>query len=194
DAVVLTKDADVGDIVTPIGAAVNAKAAVVTIADMNSLEVEADVSESNLQQVHVGQPSMIQLDALPEARFRGAVSTIVPTADRSKGTVLVKVRFIDKDARILPEMSAKVAFLSREVARDEEKPRLALSPAAIRDHNGEKIVFLIKDARVVETPVTVGPAIGDMMEVLAGVNAGDKIVIKPLDRLKNGDKVKVAEK
>ncbi|MGO9612279.1 MAG: efflux RND transporter periplasmic adaptor subunit [Dissulfurispiraceae bacterium] len=194
DAVVLTKDADVGDIITPLGAAANAKAAVVTLADMNSLEVEADVSESNLQLVKIGQPCELQLDALPEARFRGAVHMIVPTADRSKATVMVKVRFIDKDARILPEMSAKVAFLSREVAPDEEKPRLALNPAAIRDHNGGKIVFLIKDARAVETPVTVGPAIGDMMEVLAGVKAGDKIVIKPLDRLKNGDKIKVAEK
>ncbi len=78
NAVVLTKDADVGDIVTPIGAAVNAKAAVVTIADMGSLEVEADVSESNLQQVKVGQPAVIQLDALPESRFRGEVSTDCP--------------------------------------------------------------------------------------------------------------------
>src|SRR5208283_1567466 len=194
DAVVLTKDADIGDIITPLGAAANAKAAVVTLADMNSLEVEADVSESNLQLVKIDQPCEVQLDALPETRFRGAVHMIVPTADRSKATVMVKVRFIDKDARILPEMSAKVAFLSREVTRDEERPRLALNPAAIRNHNGGTMVLLLKDSRVVETPVTVGPAIGDMMIVLAGVKAGDKIVIKPLDRLKNGDKVKVAEK
>lgn len=112
DAVVLTKDADVGDIVTPLGAAANAKASVVTIADMSSLEVEADVSESNLSQVRPGQPCEIQLDALPEQRFRGEIHMIVPTADRSKATVMVKVRFIDKDSRILPEMSAKVAFLS----------------------------------------------------------------------------------
>src|SRR6185369_11157410 len=107
DAVVLTKNADVGDIITPLGAAANAKAAVFTIADMGSLRVEADVSESNLGLVKNGQPCEITLDALPNIRFRGAVHTIVPTADRSKATVLVKVRFIDKDKRVMPEMSAK---------------------------------------------------------------------------------------
>ena len=121
DAVVLTKNADVGDIVTPIGAAANAKAAVVTIADMDSLRVEADVSESNLEKVKVGQPCEIQLDALPETRFPGQVHMIVPTADRSKATVMVKVRFLDPDPRILPEMSAKVAFLSRSVNPEEQR-------------------------------------------------------------------------
>ena len=81
---VLTKNADIGDIVTPIGASINAQAAVVTIADMNSLEVEADVSEANLELVYKGQPCEIQLDALPGKRFRGEVSVIVPTADRTK--------------------------------------------------------------------------------------------------------------
>ena len=115
DAVVLTKNADIGDIITPLGAAANAKAAVVTIADMNSLQVEADVSESNLEQVKAGQPCEIQLDALPDKRFRGEVHMVIPTADRSKATVMVKVRFLDSDPRILPEMSAKVAFLSKPV-------------------------------------------------------------------------------
>ncbi len=96
DAVVLTKNADVGDIVTPIGAAAEAKAAVVTIADMDSLQVEVDVSESNIGVVKMGQPCEIQLDALPESRFRGEVHMVVPTADRTKATVMVKVRFIDK--------------------------------------------------------------------------------------------------
>jgi RND family efflux transporter MFP subunit len=194
DAVVLTKNADVGDIITPFGAAANAKAAVVTIADMNSLQVEADVSESDLGQVKLGQPCEIQLDALPESRFRGEVHMIVPTADRSKATVMVKVRFLDKDPRILPEMSAKVAFLERPVTADEQKPRTALNPAAVLDRKGKKAVFLIKDERAVETPVTLGPPIGDMVEVLGGVKAGEKIVLKPLNKVKGGDKVKVAEK
>jgi RND family efflux transporter MFP subunit len=113
DAVVLTKNADVGDIITPFGAAANAKAAVVSIADLSSLQVEVDVSEANISSVSVGQPCDILLDALPEKRFRGVVDTIVPTVDRSKATVLVKVRFRERDTRILPEMSAKVGFLSR---------------------------------------------------------------------------------
>jgi RND family efflux transporter MFP subunit len=194
DAVVLTKDADVGDIVTPLGAAANAKAAVVTIADMNSLEVEADVSESNLGQIRPGQPCEIQLDALPERRFRGEIHMIVPTADRSKATVMVKVRFIDKDSRILPEMSAKVAFLARLAKLDERKPRTALHQTALMNRKNGKVVFLVKDDRVVETPVNLGRPMGDMVEVLGGVKVGDRVVLNPADGLKNGSKIKIEEK
>lgn len=194
DAVVLTKDADVGDIVTPIGAAVNAKAAVVTMADMGSLQVEADVSESNLGKVKVGQPCEIQLDALPETRFSGTVHMIVPTADRSKATVLVKVRFNDRDNRILPEMSARVAFLQRDVKPDEKRPRTAINPAALVKRGNRDVVYLVKGDRVVETPVTAGIHIGDLVEILTGAKAGDKVVMKPLERLKDGTRIKTAEK
>jgi len=194
DAVVLTKNADVGDIVSPLSASANAKAAVVTIADMDSLQVEVDVSESNLQQVKIGQPCEIQLDAFPDSRFRGMVHMIVPTADRTKATVMVKVRFMDKDNRILPEMSAKVAFLSREVREDEKKPRTALNPAAIMERNGNKSVYLIKENRVVETVVTLGEKLGDTVEVLSGVKAGDRVVLKPLEKMRNGSRIKIAEK
>ena len=194
DAVVLTKNADIGDIVTPLGAAANAKAAVVTIADMDSLQVEVDVSESSLNQVKTGQPCEILLDAFPDSRFRGVVHMIVPTADRTKATVLVKIRFIDKDSRILPEMSAKAAFLSREVASDEQKARTAVNPAALIDRNGNKAVFLIKENRVVETPVTVGEKLGDMVEILSGVKSGDRVALRPLNKMKNGLRIKVAEK
>ena len=194
DAVVLTKDADVGDVVTPLGAAANAKAAVVTIADMSSLEVEADVSESNLSQIRLGQPCEIQLDALPELRFRGEIHIVVPTADRSKATVMVKVRFIDKDNRILPEMSAKVAFLSRQVKPEEQKPITAINRFALISHASRSIVFLIQGDRVVETQITLGAELGDMIEVLDGVKAGDRLVMKPPKRLKNDSRIKIAEK
>jgi RND family efflux transporter MFP subunit len=194
DAVVLTKDADVGDIVTPLGAAANAKAAVVTIADMSSLEVEADVSESNLSRVRLRQPCEIQLDALPDQRFRGEIHMIVPTADRSKATVMVKVRFIDKNSRILPEMSAKVAFLSRLVKAEEEKPRTALHQTALVNRKDRKAVFVVKEDRVVETSVNLGSPMGDMVEVLGGVKVGDRVVLNPSDRLKNGSKIKIEEK
>ncbi len=194
DAIVLTKNADIGDIVTPIGAAANAKAAVVTIADMSSLEVETDVSESNLGQIKPGQPCEIQLDALPKARFRGAVHMIVPTADRTKATVMVKIRFVDKDPRILPEMSAKVAFLSRPVTPEDQKPRTALSQAALVNWRDKKAVFVLKDKKVIETPVTLGVQIGDMVEVLEGVRAGEQVVLDPSSRLRNGAAIKVAEK
>ncbi len=190
----LTKNADIGDIVTPIGAAANAKAAVVTIADMNSLQAEVDVSESNIHLAKIGQPCEIQLDALPDSRFRGEVHMIVPTADRTKATVMVKVRIIDKDSRILPEMSVKVAFLSREVKSHEQKPRTAIYQTALVTRDGKNIVFLIKENRAVETPITVGTKLGDMIEVLNGVKAGDRVVLKPLEKIKNGSRIKVAEK
>ena len=194
NAVVLTKSADVGDIITPIGAAANAKAAVVTVADMGSLKVEADVSEANLELVRVGQPCVIQLDALPESRFRGRVHMIVPTADRSKATVLVKVGFVDEDARILPEMSAKVAFLSRPPTAAEESPRTAVARSAVVKRDNRTVVFAIRQGRAVETPVTVGGALGDMVEVRTGVKAGEQVVVNPPGRLRDGSRVSIAVK
>jgi RND family efflux transporter MFP subunit len=189
DAVVLTKDADVGDIVTPLGAAANAKAAVVTIADMSSLQVEADVSESNLEKAKVGQPCEIQLDALPDTRFRGVVHMIVPTADRSKASVMVKVRFLDKDPRILPEMSARVAFLERLVTKKEEEPITAINPAALVTRKETMMVYAVKNDTIVETPIKTGEKLGDLIEILEGLKPGDKVVLNPPKKLKNGSKI-----
>lgn len=193
DAIVLTKNADIGDIVTPIGAAANAKAAVVTIADLSSLQVEADVSESNLKAIKVGQPTEIQLDAIPDVRFKGAIHMIVPTADRTKATVMVKVKFLNIDSRVLPEMSAKVAFLSREVSSDEQKPRLAVSHKALKQRNGIATVFRVKGSRVDEVKVKTGPQLGEMIEISDGLKAGEKIVINPPGNLRNGSKIKLAQ-
>ena len=110
DGTVLTKNADEGEIVAPFGSASNAKAAVVSLADMQSLQVEADVSEANFLKIHLGQPAAITLDSFPEKQYRGETVKIVPTVDRAKATVLVKIRFLDQDQRVIPEMSAKVAF------------------------------------------------------------------------------------
>jgi len=193
DAVVLTKNADVGDIITPLGAAANAKAAVVTIADPASLQVEADVSESSLALVKKGQPCEITLDALPGMRFRGVIHMIVPTADRSKASVLVKVRFVDTDSRILPEMSAKVAFLEHEAGKSDQQPRIAVNPAAVVKSGGREGVYLIKGERVVFVPVSTGTKLGDLVEV-SGVKSGDRVALKPLDRLKDGVRIALPEK
>ena len=194
DAVVLTKNADVGDIITPLGAAANARASVVTIADMGSLQVEADVSESNLGKIRVEQPCEISLDAFPEDRFRGVVHMIVPTADRSKATVLVKVRFVDTDHRVLPEMSAMVAFLSKPLPAAEREPKTAVCPSAVVSRKGRKVVFMLQGDRVVETPVAIGSTVGDFLEIRKGAKAGDKVVLKPPEKLKDGMKVRIAEK
>jgi RND family efflux transporter MFP subunit len=193
DAVVLTKNADIGDIVTPLGAAANAKSAVVTIADMASLQVETDVSESSIEKLKPGQPCEIQLDAFPDTRFSGTIYMIVPTADRSKATVMVKVRFNTIDSRILPEMSAKIAFLSREVKKEEEKSRTAVSPKAIIDDGGKKFLFVVKQNRVKLTQVTVGAPFGDMVEILGGAVSGDKVVLSPPKNLKDNARIKIAE-
>ncbi len=193
DGVVLTKNADVGDIVTPLGASSTSKAAVVTLADMDSLQVEVDVSETSITLIKVGQPCDIQLDALSDKRFRGAVHAIVPTVDRAKATVLVKVRFLDKDARMLPDMSAKVSFLSRELKSEELQARLAVSQSALVRVNEKNIVYLLSDNKVRETDVTTGGKLGDFQEVTAGLKPGDRVVLKPKG-LKDGAKIKVAER
>lgn len=194
DAVVLTKNADVGDIVTPLGAAANAKASVVTIADMSSLQVEVDVSESNLALVKVGQPCEIRLDALPERRFNGVVHTVVPTADRSKASVLVKVRFVERIDKVLPEMSAKVAFLERPVKSGENRPRIAVNPAAVVSRGGRQVLFVVKGDQAVETEIRSAGRIGDMLELLSGVSSGEKVVLQPPERLKNGSRVRIGGK
>ncbi len=194
DGVVLTKSANIGDVVTPFSSALNAKGAVVTMADMDTLEVEADVSESNLHKVKLEQPCEIQLDALPAARFRGIVQRIVPTVDRSKATVLVKVRFIDHDPNVLPEMSAKIAFLEKEMPVDQRTSRTVIQPDAIVQRNNRNVVFLIKEGEAVEIPIEIGLEIGDMIEVLKGPEPGDKIVLRPGEDLDNGDMVKTIVK
>ena len=189
DGVVLTKNADVGDIVTPLGAAANAKASVVTIADMLSLLVETDVSESNVAKVKAGAPCEIQLDALPGERFPAFVHMIVPTADRTKASVLVKVKFQKLDPRILPEMSAKVAFLSRELAEAERTPRLAVPAAAVAERGGRKVVFQVTDGVASAVAVETGGAIGDFLELSSGPKAGERVVLNPPASLKSGARV-----
>ncbi|HOC46058.1 MAG: efflux RND transporter periplasmic adaptor subunit [Syntrophorhabdaceae bacterium] len=193
NGVVLTKNADIGDIVTPIGAASTAKAAVVTLADLSTLKVEADVSESNLGKLKLGEPCQIQLDAIPDERFDGTVHMIVPTADRTKATVMVKVSFTRLDPRILPEMSAKVAFLSREVSESEKISRLAVNRKAVVEKNGRKYIFVVRQGRAVLTEVTTRDTFGDMIEIKSGAASGDKVVLNPLSRLSNGSRVKINE-
>lgn len=190
DAVVLTKNADVGDIVTPIGAASEAKAAVVSIADTDSFQAEADVSENNISMVKLGQPCEIVLDAIPGVRMKGKVHMIVPTVDRSKASIMVKVAFAEKDSRMYPNMSAKVSFLSRELSNAEEKPRVAVNSSAIVKNS----VFLIQGDKAVEKRVRTGETMGDMIEVKEGLQPGDKVVMKPPQTLKDGAKIRIEEK
>jgi len=194
DGVVLTKSADVGDVVTPFSSAMDAKGAVVTMADMTTLEVEADVSESNLARVRPGQPVEIQLDALPDRRFRGVVARTVPTVDRAKATVMTKIRFVDIDARVLPEMSAKAIFLEREVSEAERAPRTAVQAAALTKRAGADVAFVVVDGRARVRPVRTGVAMADLVEVVTGLSPGDKVVLRPGPRLVDGAAVRPAQR
>lgn len=191
DGVVLTKSANVGDNITPFSQAADTKGAVVTIADMDTLEVEADVAESSLGRIRAGQPCEIQLDAVPGHRFPGVVNRIVPTVDRAKATVLVKIRFLERDGRVLPDMSAKVAFLEREVGAAERAPVTVVPRQAIVGRDGGTAVFVAAGGRAVRTPVETGRTIGDAVEV-RGVQPGDRVIVKPLDRVSDGARVRTA--
>ncbi len=195
DGVVLVKNANVGDMITPFSSATGTSGAVVTMADMATLEVEADVSESNVARIKPEQPVEITLDALPEMRFRGNVSRIVPTVDRAKATVMTKIRFEMLDARILPEMSAKVSFLSRPASNEDQKPVIAVNPKAIVERDGKKTVFRLVADTVEAVPVTLGRKIGDLQEVGGeGLKSGQRVVLNPVETLKAGAKVVVSAK
>lgn len=196
DGVVLVKNANVGDIITPMSSAAGAQGAVVTMADMGTLEVEADVSEGNLSKTKVDQPVEITLDALPTMRFRGHVSGIVPTVDRAKATVMTKIRFDQLDARILPEMSAKVSFLSQAITSADQQGVLAVPANAIVTKDGSSLVYRIKTAEGRDTaeavPVNLGRKLGDLREVTGKLQSGDKLVATPPARLKDGARVSLS--
>jgi len=197
DGVVLTKTANVGDVITPFSSATESKGAVVTMADMETLEVEADVSEVNLGKIRIGQPCEIQLDAFPDKRMRGVVSRTVPTVDRAKATVLVKVRFVERDPAVLPEMSAKVAFLDKEVSASERTALTAVHESALARRDGQSVLFLVVDGKVRMIPVQLGPKINDLVALIVEpsvLKAGDKVVASPPENLRDGDRVKTGLK
>ena len=194
DGVIVSKAANVGDMVTPFSSAVDSKGAVVNMVDMSTLEVEADVSESSLAKVKVGQPCEITLDALPDARFRGHVSRMVPTVDRAKATVVAKVRFDAIDPRILPDMSAKVSFLAQEVTAEQQKPLLAVNPDALAVRDGASVLFVVRDGKLAQVPVVRGATLGDVVAITGDVKTGEKAVQRPAADLKAGTPVKVAQK
>lgn len=193
DGTVLAKNADIGEVVAPLSGSASSKSAVVTIADMDSREVEADVSESNIQRVKVGQACEIVLDAFPDISYKGYVHKIVPTADRAKATVLTKIRFEELDERVLPEMSAKVYFLAKAYEEsDGEANTITVAPrGAITRRDGREVVFAVRDDTVVETPVVVGDSFGQLTEIKSGVSAGERVVLNPPGTLKTGNKIQL---
>ena len=196
DGTVLKKNADVGEIVAPLAGAASSKAAVVTIADMSSLEVDADVSEANITRVTSQQSCEIALDAYPQHRYPGYVSNIVPTADRAKATVMVKIKFKQYDQRVLPEMGAKITFLAPGSSTDGANPQplLTVPAVAVAPREGRQVVFQIKDDRAVEVPVTTGKKLAGLVEITSGLKEGDKVISKADEQIKAGTKVVIKVK
>ena len=193
DGVILTKSAEEGEVVAPMGASLNAKASVVSMADMKSLMVEVDVAESSLEKVKIGGPAEIRLDAFPNDRFEGKVYMIVPTADRSKATVLAKIKFDIVSEKVLPEMSAKVSFLSRALKKGENKPFLGVPTNSILKEDSSFIVYRVKDSLAQANSIETGRSWGETTEILSGLKEGDTIVMKPDSRLNDGRRVKIKE-
>jgi RND family efflux transporter MFP subunit len=193
DGTVLTKNAEIGEVVAPLGASTTSKGAVVLIADMKSLLVEVDVSESNIEKIDVDQDCEIVLDAYPEKSYPGYVFKIVPTADRSKATVMVKVGFKNYDSRVLPEMSAKVLFLNESVDRSivDQKPVLVVPISSIKRDGEVTLVYAVNKDIIEPIIITTGERLGNYIEVTSGLQGGDKIVEKAEENITQGIKVKI---
>jgi HlyD family secretion protein len=192
--VALSKDAQPGEMVSPVSAGGGfTRTGISTIVDMSSLEIEVDVNESYINRVTPGQKVEATLDAYPDWRIPSHVITIVPTADRQRATVLVRIGFEALDPRILPDMGVKVAFLgaSSPDSAPSARPRLAVPRAAIRTDQGQSVVFVVIEDRVERRAVRTGDAKGDMVEIAGGLAVGERVVVEGPADLADGRKVTV---
>ena len=201
DGIAISKDAQPGEMISPVSAGGGfTRTGICTLVDMTSLEIEVDVSEQYINRVKSNQPVEAVLDAYPDWRIPSHVITTVPTADRQKATVRVRLGFDDSkggkslvDPRILPDMGVKVSFLTErqpEAAAAEIKPRLLVPKAAVRTDGGQSVVFVVREDRVERRAVKVGAADGDRVEVMSGLSSGDRIVVEGHDGLADGSRVK----
>jgi RND family efflux transporter MFP subunit len=194
--VVIAKAAQVGEIVSPLSAGGGfTRTGIGTIVDMDSLEIEVDVNEAYINRVQPGQPVESVLNAYPDWRIPSHVIAIIPTADRSKATVKVRIGLDLKDGRIVPDMGVRVSFLEehKPAAQTEERPRGVLVPAAaIRKEGGQDVVFVLKERTAQRRTVTLGGAIGDSRQVLAGVSPGEAVIVEAPAGLKDDAAVRAA--
>jgi RND family efflux transporter MFP subunit len=194
DGIIVSKDAQVGEMVSPISAGGGfTRTGIATIVDMNSNEIEVDVNEAYIARVEPGQPVTAVLDAYPDWQIPSKVRTVIPTADRQKATVKVRISFLKLDPRILPDMGVKVTFLGEAPVekKGEAAPAALIPPDAVRDESGKKIVFIVKDGHLERRAVTTGGTRGTDLEILAGLNAGDPVVVKGPANLRDGQAVEI---
>jgi RND family efflux transporter MFP subunit len=190
--VVVAKAAQPGEMISPISAGGGfTRTGIGTIVDMDSLEIQVDVNESFINRVTAGQPVEATLNAYPDWKIPGSVIAIIPTADRSKATVKVRIAIRAKDARLVPDMGARVAFLGAEPRTPAPVAAGVLVPAdAVRGD----AVFVVAGGRVERRPVRVGKTVGTEREILEGVRAGERVVVAPPASLQDGSAVRVSDK
>ena len=196
---VLRKEAEVGEVVAPSVGGGLTRGAVVTMADLKSLEVEVDVNEAYIARLRSGQRARITLDAYPDTSFAGHVRQVVPTADRQRATVQVKVAIDDRDTRILPEMGARVDFLEPEArlagapaATTPATPRIRVPAAVVREVNGQSMVWLVRDGRLASRAVQAGPVSGGFREIRSGLAGGELLLSGGVDAPREGLRVRLA--
>ena len=190
--VVVSKDAQVGEMVSPISAGGGfTRTGIATIVDMASIETEVDVNESYIARVVPGQRVEAVLDAYPEWRIPSKVRTVIPTADRQKATVKVRISFDRLDPRILPDMGVKVSFLADDKPGGPAAPRALVPASALRQSEGKQVVFLVRDGLLERRAVSIGGTRGSDVEVLGGLAAGDRVVVAGPEDLHDGQRVKV---
>jgi HlyD family secretion protein len=190
---VLRKEAEVGEVVAPSVGGGLTRGAVVTMADLTTLEVEVDVNEAYIGRIRSRQPAKITLDAYPDTSFRGEVRQVVPTADRQRATVQVKVSILDRDQRILPEMGARVDFLGdtvRTPGRAAGPSRFRVPSAAVREMNGQATVWLVRNGRLESRTVDAGPVSGGYREIRSGLAGGELLIIDGVENPRAGMRVK----
>ena len=193
---VLRKDAEVGEVVAPSVGGGLTRGAVVTMADLSTLEVEVDVNEAYIARIASGRPARITLDAYPDTTFRGSVRQVVPTADRQRATVQVKVTIDDHDPRILPEMGAKVDFLEPEqpraagAAAAPARTTIRIPAAAMKTEGNASFVWLVRDGHLAKRPVTTGPVSGGFLEIRSGLSGGEQLLVGGVEAPSEGMRVK----
>ena len=194
DGVAISKDAQPGEMISPVSAGGGfTRTGIGTIVDMTSLEIEVDVSESYINRVKPKQPVEAVLDAYPDWQIPGHVITTVPTADRQKATVKVRIGFAQLDPRVLPDMGVKVSFFGErqpDAAQTPAAPRVVVPKSAVRTENGQSVVFVVRADRVERRAVTVGLTNRDQIEVISGLASGDRVVVEGFEGLADGARVK----
>jgi len=189
DGIVTTKNAQPGEMISPVSAGGGfTRTGIGTIVDMNSLEIEIDVNESYINRVTEHQPVQATLDAYPQWKIPGKVIAIIPTADRQKSTVRVRVGFDQLDPRILPQMAVKVAF--RDDAQDGAVRLVLVPKGSVRSENGQDVVFVVRDGTAERRAIMIGIAQGDEVVVRSGLSAGERIIVNPPSGVKDGASIK----